>query len=183
MSIESDINAAMEAVLQHLHHDLKTLRTGRANTAILDNVTVEVYGTQMRLKDIANVTVPESRQLLVSPYDVKNVNMIAKGIENANLSIQAVVDGNVVRVIIPPMDESVRKDMVKQSKRKNEETKVAIREVRRKFNEIIRKQKTDGEIPEDMMKQKEKKIQEVTDKFCKLSDDICKDKEQEILEI
>jgi len=183
MSLDSDINEAMEAAIQHLKQELKSIRTGRANPAILDNVMVEVYGSQMRLKDLANITVPESRQLLISPYDANNVNMIAKGIEIANLSVQVIADGNVVRINIPPMDESIRKDMVKLCKTKNESAKVAIREIRRKFNDLIRKQKSEGEIPEDMMKQKEKKIQELTDKFCKLSDDVCKDKEKEILEI
>ncbi len=183
MSMENEVIAAMEAAIDHLKQELKSLRTGRANPAILDHVMVETYGTSMRLKDLANVTVPESRQLLISPYDANNANAIAKGIENANLNVQAVVDGNVVRINIPTMDESVRKEMVKQCKKRTEEAKIAIREIRRKFNDLVKKQKTSGELPEDMMKQKEKKIQELTDKYCKLCESTCSDKEKEILEI
>jgi ribosome recycling factor len=183
MSIENEVSRAMEDAIAHLTKELKTLRTGRANPALLDTVVVEVYGTKMKIKDVANVTVPESRQILVSPYDANNANAIAKAIDAANLSVQAMVDGNVVRINIPPMDEAIRKDMVKQCKKKSEETKISIREIRRKFNDLIRKQKADGEMPEDMMKQMEKKIQELTDKYCKLSDTTCVDKEKEILEI
>jgi len=183
MSLESEIIHDMEGAIDHLHQELKSLRTGRANPAILDQVMVEVYGTQMHIKELGNVTVPESRQLLITPYDPQNTQTIAKAIENANLNLQTKVDNNAIRIMIPQMDESIRKDMVKQCKKKAEEGKVSVREIRRKYNEQIKKQKSSGEMPEDLFKQKEKKIQELTDKHCKMIDDIAASKEKEILEI
>lgn len=183
MNIESEVKGAMESALEHLKQELKNLRTSRANPAILDSVTVEVYGTPMRLKDVANVTTPEARQLLITPYDANNAASIAKSIENANLGLQPIHDGNIVRINIPSMDESIRKSTVKMCKKKGEDAKVAIREIRRKYNDRARKQKTDGEIAEDQMKREEKIIQDKTDFFCKQIDDLCTKKEKEILEI
>ena len=179
----NEIKTAMQTAVDHFKKEIKSLRTSRANPSILDGVMVEVYGTNMKLKDIANITVPEARQLLITPYDANNVSAIAKGIESANLNIQPIVDGNVVRINMPSMDESVRKDIVKQCKKKAEEGKVAIREQRRKFNDLSKKQKQDGDITEDIQKSLEKKIQDFTDKFCKEIDQIATDKEKEILEI
>ncbi len=182
MTIEKEAKSGMQSAFDHLKDELKNLRSSRANPSMLDSVQVEVYGTQMKLRDLANVTVPEPRQLLVSPFDASNVNAIAKGIDSANLNIRPVVDGNVVRISIPPMDESVRKEIAKQCKKKGEEAKIAIREVRRKYNDLVRKQKADGEIPEDQMKKIEKSIQDLTDRYCKDIDSACTDKEKEILE-
>lgn len=183
MSIEQQVKTGMQHVMDHLKIELKNLRTSRANPGMLDGVQVEVYGTQMRLKELANVTAPEPRQLLITPFDPSTTHAIAKGIENANLNIRPVVDGHVVRINIPPMDENARKEIVKVCKKKGEEAKVAIREVRRKNNELVRKQKTDGLIPEDTMKKLEKTIQDLTDKFCKDIDTCCAEKEKEIIAI
>ena len=183
MSFDTAVKQEMEKVLEHLKKELKSLRTGRANPAILDNVKIEVYGTNMRLRDVANVTTPEARQLLITPYDSNNANSIAKSIDAANLNIQPTVDGNVVRINIPTMDEGVRKDIAKQCKKKAEDAKISIREIRRKFNDLARGQKAGGDITEDLMKKDAKNIQELTDKYCKITDDIAKEKEKEIMEI
>jgi ribosome recycling factor len=173
----------MKAAVEHFKQELKNLRTGRANPSILDNVQVEVYGTNMRLKELANVTAPEARMLLISPFDPKTAGSISKGIEKANLNLQPILDGNVVRIPIPPMDESVRKEIVKQGKKKAEEAKVAIREIRRKQNEVVRKQKADGEVTEDQVKKIEKNIQDYTDQTCKEVDDLIHAKEKEIMTV
>ncbi|HRW58073.1 MAG TPA: ribosome recycling factor [Chlamydiales bacterium] len=183
MSIDQEIKNSMDHAIEHYKKELKTLRTGRANPGILDTVMVEVYGTSMKLKDVANVTTPEARQLLITPYDGNNAPVIGKAIENANLNLQPMVDGNVIRINIPPMDESIRKDMVKQGKKKAEDAKVAVREIRRKFNDQSRAKKADGDITEDELKRNEKKIQEKTDDYCKMIDKIASEKEKEILEI
>lgn len=183
MSIEKEIKADMDHSIDHFKTELQNLRSSRANPSILDNVKVEVYGAPMRLRDIANVTAPESRQLLITPFDSNNANAIGKAIETANLNIQPVVDGNVIRIEIPPMDESIRKDTVKILKKKAEEAKVSIREVRRKFNDRVRKEKQEGILAEDQMKSLEKKIQENTDEHCKTIDQLASSKEKEILEI
>src|SRR5438552_584653 len=101
----------MDAALDHFKQELKNIRTGRANPSILDNVMVDVYGTQMSLRELANITTPEPRQLLITPYDPHNSGPILKGIERANLGIRPFLDGHVIRMQIPPMDESMRKEM------------------------------------------------------------------------
>lgn len=182
MSIEKQAREGMETTVEHLQKELRTLRTSRANPAILDSVTVEVYGAQMRLKDVANVTVVEARQILITPYDANNAALIGKAIQ-AQLDLHPIVEANAVRINVPPMDEKMRKEIAKQCKRKAEDAKIAIREVRRKYNDLTRKQKTDGEIPEDLMKSLEKKIQELTDQYCKQIDVLCEKKQEEILAI
>ncbi len=181
--IEKQVKAAMQAALDHLKLDLKALRTGRANSAMLDKVMVEVYGSMVRLKEISNISVPEARQILVSPFDVNNLHAIKKGIEAANLSVNPMVDGKVVRINIPPMDEAMRKQIAKQCKELGEKSKIVMREVRRKFNDLVRKQKTDGIIAEDVMKKLEKIIQDLTDRFCKDIDSATAEKEKEVMTI
>ena len=173
----------MNGALDHLKHELKGLRTGRANPAMVDTITVEVYGARMRLTELASISVPEPRQLLISPFDSKNVHAIVKGIEAANLNLRAVVDGNVVRIKVAEMDQNTRLEMVKQGKKRAEEAKVAIRNARRDGNEALKKQKAASEIPEDVLKKNEKKIQEMTDKFCIMADKIFEEKEKEITTI
>ncbi len=182
-SVEAQVKAAMQAVLDHLKSELKSLRTGRANSGMLDKVKVEVYGSPMPIKNVANVTVAESRQILVTPFDASTVNAISKGIEIANLGLNPMVDGKVIRINVPQMDESIRKQIAKQCKEHGEKSKVAMRDVRRKFNDLVRKQKSDGDIPEDLMKKHEKSIQDLTDRFCKDVDASCSEKEKEIMTV
>lgn len=183
MSITEQTKSKMQATVDHYKTELKNLRSNRANPGMVDGVLVEVYGSQMRLKELANVTVPESRQLLISPFDPQTAGAIAKGIERANLNLQPVVEGHSIRINVPPMDESTRKQIAKQGKQKAEDAKITIREIRRKNNELVRKQKADGIITEDVMKKDEKTIQELTDKFCKEIDDLYTAKEKEILTV
>lgn len=181
--IENQVKAAMQAALDHLKGDLKTLRTGRANAGMLDKVQVEIYGALTPIKAVGNVNVPEPRLIVVTPFDPSTLNAIAKGIEAANLGVHPIVDGRVVRIPIPPPDESLRKQIAKQCRELGEKSKIVMREVRRKFNELIRKQKADGAIPEDQMKKLEKHIQELTDRFCKEIDAACAEREKEIMTI
>jgi ribosome recycling factor len=183
MSLENQVKAAMQAVIDHLKLELKSLRSGRANSGVLDRVMVEIYGSPAPLKAVANVTVPEARQILVTPFDPSTCHAIAKGIEAANLGIYPMVDGKVVRINVPPMDETIRKQIAKQCKELGEKAKIALREVRRKFNDLVRKQKADGTLPEDMMKKLEKSIQDFTDRFCKDADSACAEKEKEIMTV
>lgn len=182
-SIDNQLKAAMQAVLDHLKQELKSLRSSRASSAMLDKVQVDVYGSHVPLKSLANINAPEPRQIMVTPFDYSNIHAIAKGIEAANLGVRPVVDGKVVRINIPPMDEAVRKQIAKQCKELGEKSKIAMREVRRKFNELVRKQKTDGDLSEDLMKKHEKNIQEMTDRYCKDIDAVCAEKEKEIMTV
>ncbi len=183
MSTENQVKAAMQATIDHLKVELKALRSGRANSSMLDRVMVELYGSPAPLKSMASISVPEARQILVTPFDPSTAHAIAKGIDAANLGLHAMVDGKVVRINVPPMDETIRKQIAKQCKELSEKTKISLREVRRKFNDLVRKQKADGVIPEDMMKKLEKTIQDFTDRFCKEADTACAEKEKEIMTV
>jgi ribosome recycling factor len=180
--VEQQTKAAMQAALDHLKAELKSLRTGRANSSMLDKVQVDVYGSLCRLRDIAQINVPESRQIVVMPFDISQAKAIAKAIEEM-ANFQATVDGKLIRVNVPAMDESLRKQMAKTCKEHGEKSKIVVREIRRKFNDLVKKQKQDGEIPEDMQKKLEKGIQELTDRFCKEIDVACQEKEKEILTV
>lgn len=182
-SVEAQVKTAMQAALDHLKQDLKALRTGRANASVLDRVMVELYGSLTPLKSVATISLPEPRQILVTPFDPSTTNAIAKGIEAAHLGLNPIADGKVVRLNVPPMDEVLRKQIAKQCKELGEKAKISMREVRRKFNELVRKQKTDGLIPEDQMKKLEKMIQDSTDRFCKDIDAACAEKEKEIMTV
>lgn len=180
MKVTEQAKAKMLLAQEHLKNDLKGIRTGRANPAMLDSIFVDVYGQQTRIKDIASVTTPEPRLLLITPFDRQNNSAIGKAIEKANLGFNAIVDANCVRIKISPMDDSMRKDMIKLAYKRCEESKVSIRNVRREFNELAKKQKNTGDLTEDVLKKIEKEIQDMTDKFCKESDEITVKKEKEI---
>ncbi len=178
-----ETKSKMAQAVTHFKEELSHIRTGRADPTMLQHVRVEVYGTQMRLNDLASVTTPDPRQLLITAYDINNLGAIRKGIEKANLNLQPQIDGNIIRINIAEMDESVRKEMVKQAKKKGEEAKVSIRNARRDENEQLKKMKSSGEIAEDIQKKHENEIQKLTDQFCKEVDEICSRKEKEILVI
>jgi ribosome recycling factor len=180
MDIIAQVKAKMVLAIEHFKEELKGIRTGRANTAMLDNVMVETYGSQMRIKDVASITAPDSRQLLITPFDPQTKGSIGKAIEKANLGFMPIVDGNSVRIKIPPMDDNMRKEMVKICHRKREEAKVSVRNVRREANDLIRKQKADGILAEDRLKSFEKNIQTLTDDCCKEADSLADKKEKEI---
>jgi ribosome recycling factor len=180
MDIIEQTKTKMTAAMEHLNNELKSIRTGRANPAMLDGIMVDVYGSLMRLKDIASITAPESRQLLITPFDSHNTAVIGKAIERANIGIMPIVEGNIVRIKIPPMDENLRKEMVKLCHKRREEAKVSIRNIRRDSNEAARKKKAEGEFAEDQMKKAEKNIQDLTDKFCREAEELSEKKEKEV---
>lgn len=173
----------MKDVIDHFKKELASLRTGRANPNMLDGVMVEVYGSMVPLKNLGNVTTPEARQILIAAYDPATAGPISKAIEKANLGIHPILEGHMVRINVPPLDESMRKKIVEQGKKKAEDAKVSTREVRRKANEQVRKAKADGDITEDEMKKAEKTIQELTDENCKVIDQLFATKQTEILKV
>lgn len=183
MNVTDQAKQKMQTAIEHLKSELKGIRTGRANPSMLDNVMVELYGSPMRIKDIASVTTPDARQLLISPFDPQSTNSIAKGIEKANLGFMPAVDGHVIRINIPPMDEARRKKMAAECHEKKEKAKVVVRNIRRECNDDIKKQKSNGDITEDQVKKLEKISQELTDKFCKEADDLAVAKEKEVMHI
>ncbi len=180
MDILQDTKQRMQQALDHFKEELRGLRAGRANPGLLEPVTVEVYGAQMKLKEIATITSPEPRQLVINPFDAQNVQHIAKSIDKANLGVRAVVEGKTVRVMFPELTQDRRKDLIGQAHKKREECKVTIRNMRRDSNELVKKAKSGGIITEDDVKRLEKQIQELTDKSCKDADDLTVAKEKEI---
>ncbi len=184
MTIMDEVKENMQNALHHFEEELKNLRTNRPNPAILENIAVDAYGTEMKLRDLASVSVIEGkRQLLVSPFDPQMLGTIGKGIEKANLGLKIIVEATNVRVSMPLMSEELRKGIVKEAKDKSEKAKVTVRDYRRRANDKIKKQKIDGEISEDEKKKAEKLIQEQTEQFCKKIDQFCALKEKDILEV
>ena len=172
--------ASMHAALEHLKQELKGIRAGRANPALVESVTFEAYGSQVKLKDVATISVPEPRQLLITPFDTQNVQPCAKAIEKTNLGITPRVEGKSIRITMPELNQARRKELTEQCHKKREECKIVIRNIRREQNEVIKKQKSAGTLPEDDFKRLEKEIQNLTDKSCKDADDISAVKEKEI---
>lgn len=170
---------SMELSLNALVNNLSTLRTGRASARMLDSVMVDYYGDKISLISIASVSVPEARQLLVKPYDKNDIKAIIGGINEANLGVTPLNDGNVIRINIPPLTEERRREIVKVAKKYCEEGKVAIRNARRDCIDMIK----EAEYPEDMEKKLQADVQKLTDDFCKKIDDEYAVKEKELLTI
>ena len=166
-----------------LKEDLSTVRAGRANAALVDKVMVEYYGSPTPLKALANISVPEPRTLLISPFDPKSIPDIEKGINIANIGINPVNDGKVIRLQIPQVTEERRKELTKVVKKMGEDTKVAVRNLRRDANDKVKKMEKAGEFTEDDSKKTLEDIQKLIDKAVKDIDGIVADKEKEIMEV
>ena len=166
-----------------LKEELNAVRAGRANPALLDRVEVNYYGTPTPLKQLANVSAPDPRTLMVTPFDPKSVGDIEKAILAANIGINPANDGKAVRLSIPQLTEERRKELAKQAKSIGEEAKVAARNLRRKANDDIKKEEKAGELTEDDVKESLDDIQKITDKAIKEIDEIVAGKEKEIMEV
>lgn len=170
----------MEKTIVSLRENLNTLRTGRANAALLDNIECDYYGDRILVTQIAGIKVPEPRQLLIVPYDQNDIKSIVAAINASNIGINPIIDGKQIRLVIPPLTEDRRKELVKKSKTYGEEAKVAIRNIRR---DSIDKVKKDDSYTEDTRKKEETEIQKTTDKYIAQIDGILKEKEVEIMSI
>lgn len=173
----------MEKCLDSLERDYKAVRAGRANPAVLDRVVVDYYGCPTPLNQMAAISVPEPRMLMVQPWDASTLREIEKAINVAEIGINPSNDGKVIRLAFPPLTEERRKELVKEISKRAEEAKVAIRNVRRDSIDSLKKLKKDNEITEDDLKDGEKKLQDITDSYVKQTDEMEKNKEQEILSI
>ncbi len=181
-----DIKTMEEKVEKSLHvlkEELGPVRAGRANAALVDKVTVEYYGTPTPLKALANISVPEPRTLMISPFDPKSIPEIEKAINAANIGINPVNDGKVIRLQIPQVTEERRKELNKTVKKMGEDTKVAIRNLRRDANDKVKKMEKNGDFTEDDAKDTMDDIQKAVDKAIKDIDKIVADKEKEIMEV
>lgn len=173
----------MQKVVKSTAHELAMLRTGRANTALLDRVTVEAYGTSMPLNQVANVTVGDASTILIRPFDKSNLSAIEKAIQKSDLGLTPQSDGTIIRLHIPPLTQERRQEMVKMIKQMVEEGKVQIRNIRRDFIDRIKKKEKAGEIGEDESKSAQDRIQKLTDKGMEELDAVFRKKEQEIVTI
>jgi ribosome recycling factor len=172
-----------EKALEHFHHELSSVRTGRANPALLSTVMVESYGTKMPLAQVANITVSDAKTLTISPWDKGQLGEIDKGILAANLGFTPNNDGNVVRVTLPAMTEDRRKEMVKLVGQIEEQARIAIRQVREEILKAIKRAESDGTITKDDVANAQKKVQEVVDKYNDQIKATAKDKEQELMTV
>lgn len=173
----------MNKTIAVLERDYKSIRAGRANAAVLDRITVDYYGVPTPIEQMAAVSVPEPRVLMIQPWDTSTVKDIEKAILTSDIGINPQNDGRVIRLSFPPLTEERRKDIVKEVRKVAEESKVAIRNTRRDAMEKLKGLKKANTITEDDVTNGEKKIQNLTDKYCKEIDDLAGIKEKEILEI
>jgi ribosome recycling factor len=178
---KADLERRMKGALEALKHDLSGLRTGRANTALLDPITVEVYGANMPLNQVATVSAPEPRLLSVQVWDKSNIGPVEKAIRAAGLGLNPINDGNNIRLPIPDLTEERRKELAKLSHQYAEKARVAIRNVRRDGMDALKADENKKEISEDERKRGETDVQKLTDELIKQADDIAAQKEKEIL--
>lgn len=182
-NVSKQAKEQMEKTLQSLKKDLAGLRAGRANPQLLDRVTVDYYGVPTPLNQVANLSVPEPRLLVISPWNSKMIPAIEKEIIKSDLGINPTNDGKVIRLVFPELTEERRKELVKVANKMGEEAKIAIRMARRSANDKLKKLKKDSEITEDEQKIGENEIQKLTDEYVEKVDNMLKEKEKEIMEI
>ena len=178
-----DAETRMKKAIEATRHDLQAIRTGRANPALLEKVEVEYYGTKMPLPQLATITAPEPRMLVVSPWDKNALPAIERAIQKSDLGLNPSSDGTVVRLAIPQLTEETRKQLIRQVHRRIEEGKVAVRNIRRDVIEELRSLKKNGEIAEDEEKRTEGEVQKLTDRYIHLLDEMQRTKEEELLEV
>lgn len=173
----------MNSSVSYLSRELTGIRAGRANPAILDKVTVDYYGSPTPVNQIAAVAVAEARILTITPWDRQMLKPISKAIQVSDIGINPIDDGQVIRLVFPAPTEERRKQLTKEVQKQGEETKVALRNVRREAMDKFKAMKKAGELTEDDQKKLEEEIQKLTDKFVKKVDEVCADKNKEIMEV
>jgi ribosome recycling factor len=179
----NDVEKRMKGAVDNFKHNLAGLRTGRASAALVDNLRVEVYGSQMPLSQLASINVPESRMISISVWDKANVPAIEKAIQTSNLGLNPNTEGTVIRLNLPPLTEERRKELTKVASTSAEQARVAIRNVRRDGNDEFKKQEKDGKISKDILAGNSEKVQKLTDTYIGQIDKLLTDKEKEIMTV
>jgi ribosome recycling factor len=175
--------AKMKKSVDALRHHLGAIRTGRASPALVEQIHVEYYGSDMPLNQLANVSVPEPRMLVIQPWDQAAIKSIEKAIQHSELGINPTNDGRVIRLAIPPLTEQRRKDLTKLVKKEVEESKIALRNLRRDAQNELKKLETDKQISADELKRAQERLQEVTDRYTREMDQVGAAKEAEVMEV
>lgn len=173
----------MVKTLEAIHKELNAVRTGKASVHLLDTVRVEAYGTTMPLNQLATVNAPEPRLLVITPFDKGVAGDIVKGIQKADLGFNPMVDGGMIRIPVPALNEERRRELVKHCKHVAEEGRVAVRNIRRDANDHIKKGLKEHQISEDQEKEAHDKIQKMTDDYIRQIDDLVAKKEKEVMEV
>lgn len=177
-----ELKMEMEGAIQSTQHEFAHIRTGRASLALVDGINVECYGGKSPLKQVASLSVPEARLIVIQPWDRSILQDVEKALLKSELGITPTNDGKVIRLQVPPLSEERRKDLVKHVKKLGEEGKVKIRNLRRKANDEIKQGEKDGDIPEDEGKHTIDQIQKMTDEFILKVDALIEEKNKEIME-
>ncbi len=178
-----DVKDKMEASIEALKRELQKIRTGRASLALLDGIKVNAYGSLMPIAQVGTMTIPENNMIAIKPWDPQTLSMIEKAILASDLGLTPANDGSVIRLTIPPLTGERRAELVKQVKKIGEEYKVAVRNVRRDSNDVLKKLKKDKEISEDDMFRLQEETQKATDSFITMIDSIVEGKEKEVMEV
>jgi ribosome recycling factor len=178
-----EMSEKMEKSIETFKHELSKVRTGRASLALLDNISVDAYGSILPLNQVGTLTIPESRMIAIQPWDPQMLPAIEKAILKSSIGLTPISDGKIIRLNIPQLTEERRKELVKQVKRIAEEFRVALRSVRRETNDMLKKQKKEKEISEDELFKLQEEAQHETDTYIKQIDTITLSKEKEVLEV
>ncbi len=181
--IKKNIDSSMDKTIASLATQFAKVRTGRATANILDGITIEYYGTPTPINQVGQISTPEARLLQVQPFDKTQIAAIEKAIINANLGVTPSNDGNIIRIPFPALTEDKRKLIVKEVKKIGEDAKIALRNLRREQNDLVKKAEKDKELTEDESKKFQTEIQTITDKFVSKVDEIAKVKEEEVLTV
>ena len=180
---EKNFSIKMEKSIQSFKKDISTLRTGRANTNMVDTIKIDVYGQLMPLEQLATVSVPEARLISIQVWDKSNINLIESAIQKSELGINPQIDGQIIRLRIPDLTEDRRKELIKILKNMGEKSKISIRNIRREANDDLKKKLKNKNISEDQAKNFEKNIQKLTDNNIENVENILSEKEKEIIKI
>jgi len=173
----------MKKSIQSLEDEFNSLRTGRASASLFDRIKVDYYGNPTPLNQVANISIPEARLIVIQPWDKGTIGDIEKAIQKSELSLNPSNDGKVIRINIPPLTEDRRKELVKNAKNIAEQSRVALRNIRRDGNDELKKMSKDGELSEDEEKKAIDEIQKLTDKYVESVNTLLEKKEKEILEV
>ena len=181
--VVNDLKANIEKTLDGLHKEFARIRTGRANLAILDGIRVDYYGAPTPLNGVANMTVADPRLIIVRPWDKKMLSTIEKAIREANIGINPMNDGDIIRLPVPQLTEERRREIVKQCRTKGEDHKIAIRNERRDANEMLKEYQKDGQVTEDELKKGTERVQKEVDAGIVRVDEVVAKKEKEVMEV
>ena len=180
--IHQEVKDGMQSTLDSLVKEYAGVRTGRATTALVDGILVDYFGAQAQLKQLATISVPESRLIVIQPWDKSVAPEVEKAIQRSNLGLNPVSDGTVIRIPVPPLTEERRRDLVKVVKKSAEDRRISIRNVRRDGNDLLKQMEKDKEISEDDNHRAQERIQKLTDEFIGKVDEAAAQKEKEVME-